>query len=95
MPVHWSGLRNDLLRANASTAHPGAGSGYPVDTYTINHRAAGTTGDFTQSTAAESPATVDGLTNTTTYDIFVTATNTAGTSAPSTAELAVVVLRDR
>ena len=64
--------------------HPGAGTGYQVDTYTINHRAAGATGDFTQTTATESPATVDGLTNGTAYDIFVTATNPSGTSAPST-----------
>ena len=64
--------------------HPGAGTDYLVDTYTVNHRTADSTGGFTQTTATASPVTIDGLTNGTDYHIFVTATSTAGTSIPST-----------
>ena len=63
--------------------HPGAGDHYLVDTYTINYRPADQTGDHTQLAAAESPAAITGLTNATEYAIFVTATNTQGTSNPS------------
>ena len=63
--------------------HPGAGTDYQNDTYTINHRPQNKTGAFTQATATASPVTISGLTNATTYDIFITATNTAGTSNPS------------
>ena len=63
--------------------HPGAGDHYLVDTYTINYRPADQTGDHTQLAAAESPAAITGLTNATEYAIFVTATNTGGTSNPS------------
>ena len=63
--------------------HPGAGSDYHIDHYSINYRPQNHTGAFAQTTADASPATISGLTNGTTYDIFVTATNTRGTSAPS------------
>ena len=63
--------------------HPGAGSDFLVDRYTVNYRPQNHTGPYTQTTATTSPATISGLTNATTYDIFVTAANPRGTSAPS------------
>ena len=67
-----------------SWEHPGAGTDFQVDSYTINHRPHNSTGAFTQTAAATSPATVSGLANNSAYDIFVTATNAAGTSTPTT-----------
>ena len=64
--------------------HPEAGDSFLVDTYTVNHRPADETGDFTQTTATASPATITELTNGVDHHIFITATNTNGTSNPST-----------
>ena len=64
--------------------HPGAGTDYVVDAYTVNYRAATATTPHTQQAATASPATIEGLTNGTAYHIFVTATNTSATSNPST-----------
>ena len=86
----WVPPRPGNVTADAADAsvtvtwdHPGAGDHYLVDTYTVNYRPADQTGDHTQQTAAESPVTITGLTNATEYAIFVTATNTQGTSNPS------------
>ena len=86
----WVPPRPGNVTADAADAsvtvtwdHPGAGDHYLVDTYTINYRPADQTGDHTQLAAAESPAAITGLTNATEYAIFVTATNTQGTSNPS------------
>ena len=54
-----------------------------MDHYTVNYRPQHHTGPFAQTTATQSPATISGLSNGTTYDIFVTATNTHATSTPS------------
>ena len=86
----WVPPRPGNVTADAADAsvtvtwdHPGAGDHFLVDTYTINYRPADHTGDHTQLAAAESPAAITGLTNATEYAIFVTATNTGGTSNPS------------
>ena len=86
----WVPPRPGNVTADAADAsvtvtwdHPGAGDHFLVDTYTINYRPADQTGDHTQQAAAESPATITALTNATEYAIFVTATNTQGTSNPS------------
>ncbi len=63
--------------------HPGAGEGYLVDHYTVNHRRAGTTAEFTRTAASGSPAVINDLDNGADYHIFVTATNDTGTSGPS------------
>ena len=86
----WVPPRPGNVTADAADAsvtvtwdHPGAGDHFLVDTYTINYRPADQTGDHTQQAAAESPVTITGLANGTEYAIFVTATNTQGTSNPS------------
>ena len=59
--------------------HPGAGTDYLVDAYTVNYRAATATTPHTQQAATTSPATIEGLANGTAYHVFVTATNTSAT----------------
>lgn len=68
---------------SVSWDHPGAGRGYLVDTYTVNHRPAASTTPHTRQSATASPAAIAGLANGTAYHVFVTATNPSGTSAPS------------
>ncbi len=68
---------------SASVAFTGAGSSFTVT-------ATPAVGPAITATGAASPITVPGLTNGTSYNITVTATNAGGTSAPSAPPVAVV-----
>ena len=59
------------------------GDDYLVYNYAINHRRQHQTGAFAQQAADASPAVIGALTSGSDYHIFVTATNTQGTSSPS------------
>jgi hypothetical protein len=72
--------------ATVSFSAPGNDGGYPIDGYTVTSSPGGLTG-----TGATSPITVSGLTGGQSYTFTVTASNTAGPSAPSGASNQVTV----
>jgi hypothetical protein len=71
-------------QATVSFAAPVSDGGAPIFVYTVTSEPGGL-----MATGAASPLTVTGLTNGTAYTFTVTATNAAGTSAPSAASNSV------
>jgi YVTN family beta-propeller protein len=62
---------------------PADDGGSPITDYTVEYRATGTTTWTTQSAGTTTSATVIGLTNGTSYDLKVSATNSKGTGTAS------------
>jgi hypothetical protein len=74
--------------ANSVNVYFTASSGSGAITYTVTDSSGGTT------TGTSSPITVSGLTENTSYTFTVTATNSGGTSVPSSASSEITTIQN-